>query len=106
MVLGWQSIVIELHLRGKVAPGRRGAFDEFLVEAIPFYELPRGIHVRILWDCDEPDRFTEVIEYADQAAHDQDQLRVHNDVRMRSLLERWRNLLDAPPTVETFMVEE
>ena len=98
--------MIELHLRGKVAPDRRKDFDEFLAEAIPFYESPGGIRVRILWDLADPDRFIEIIEYADQAAHDRDQLRVENDVQMRDLLERWRGLLDGPPQVETFMVKE
>lgn len=96
--------MIELHLRGKVAAGRRASFDGFLAEAIPFYESPGGIRVRILWDQSDADRFIEIIEYADQAAHDRDQLRVENDVRMRDLLQRWRDLLDGPPQVETFMV--
>lgn len=96
--------MIELHLRGKVAKGRRADFDEFLAEAIPFYESPGGIQVRILWDRTDTDRFIEVIDYVDEAAHDRDQLRVENDVQMRDLLERWRDLLDGPPVVETFMV--
>ena len=35
----------------------------FLRGAIPFYEEPTGIHVRLLRDVDEPDAFVEVIEY-------------------------------------------
>lgn len=98
--------MIEIHLRAKVAPGGREAFDEFLAEAIPFYESPGGIRVKVLWDVADPDRFVEVIECVDQAAHDRDQLRVENDERMRELLQRWRDLLDGPPAVETFMVEK
>ena len=98
--------MIELHLTAKIAPGRREAFDEFRAEAIPFYESPGGIRVRILWDVADPERFIEVIEYADQAAHDRDQLRAENDVRMRDLLGRWRDLLAGPPAVETFRVGE
>ncbi len=96
--------MIELHLRGYVAEGRRDELEEFLIEAIPFYESPGGIRVRVLWDVADPNRFVEVIEYADQAAHDQDQLRVENDTRMRDLLQRWRDLLDGPPIVETYTV--
>lgn len=96
--------MIELHLRGRVAPGRRKDFDEFLKEAIPFYESPGGISVRVMWDAADPDLFVEVIEYVDQTAHDSDQIRVENDVQMRDLLERWRELLDGPPQVETFTV--
>ncbi len=94
--------MIELHLRGRVAAGRRLDFEEFLAEAIGFYESPGGIRVRVLWDVTDSERFVEVIEYADQAAHDRDQLRVENDVRMRDFLERWRDLLEGPPDVETY----
>jgi hypothetical protein len=94
--------MIELHLRGRVAEGRKPAFLEFLAEAIPFYESPGGIRVRVLWDAADESRFVEVIEYADQAAHDRDQVRVENDVRMRDVLQRWRDLLDGPPVVETY----
>lgn len=96
---------IELHLRARVAEGRRPALEEFLAEAIPFYESPGGIRVRVLWGVADANRFIEVIEYADQTAHDRDQLRVENDVRMRDFLQRWRDLLDGPPVVETYLSE-
>lgn len=98
--------VMEIHLRGKVAAGQRPAFELFLAEAIPFYESPGGIRVHVLWDASDSDRFIEVIEYVDQAAHDRDQLRVENDVRMRELLQRWRALLEGPPVVETYLRDE
>lgn len=98
--------MIEIHLRGKVAEGKRANFDDFLAEAIPFYESPGGIRVRVLWNVAEPRHFIEVIEYDDQATHDRDQLRVEKDERMRELLQRWRDLLEGPPSVETFMVGE
>lgn len=97
--------MIELHLRGHSVPGRRADLVDFLAEAIPFYERPGGIRVRVLWDTADPDRFVEIIEYADQAAHDRDQLRVERDPQMRGYLERWRALLDAPPQVETYEVD-
>ncbi len=94
--------MIELHLRGRAADGRKADLEAFLTEAIPFYESPGGIRVRVLWDVADPNRFIEVVEYVDQVAHDSDQLRVENDVRMRDLLDRWRSLLDGPPVVETY----
>jgi hypothetical protein len=94
--------VIELHLRGRVAQGRRDDLIAFLAEAIPVYEEPGGIRVRMLWNTVTPNDFIEVIEYADQETHDRDQLRVEDDPRMRSLLSRWRALLDGPPVVERF----
>ena len=51
------------------------------VIAIPFYEQPGGIRVRLLWDTADPDRFIEIVEYADQGAHDRDQARVADDPR-------------------------
>jgi len=46
--------LIELHLRGRAAAGRRGELIAFLAEAIPFYEAPDGIRVRLL--CDVTDK--------------------------------------------------
>lgn len=56
----------------------------------------------MLWNTEKPTDFIEVIEYADQETHDRDQLRVENDPRMRTLLNRWRELLDGPPQVERY----
>jgi hypothetical protein len=96
--------MIELHLRGRAAPGRRAELVAFLREAIPFYERPGGIRVRLLWDVSDPDRFVEVVEYADQDTHDRDQLRVGGDATMHDHLQRWRALLAEPPEVETYRV--
>lgn len=78
---------------------------EFLREAIVCYERPGGIRVRLLWDLDDPDRFVEVVEYADRDAHDRDQVRVDQDPEMQEYLRRWRALLAEPPQVHTYRVE-
>ena len=78
---------------------------EFLREAIPFYERPGGIRVRLLWDLDAPDRFVEVVEYADRVTYDRDQLRVDQDDEMRAYLRRWRALLAEPPQVRAYEVD-
>jgi quinol monooxygenase YgiN len=96
--------MIELHLRGRAAPGRRAELVAFLREAIPFYEQPGGIRVRLLWDVSDPDRFVEVVEYADQDIHDRDQVRVAGDAEMHGYLQRWHALLAGPPEVETYQV--
>lgn len=96
--------MIELHLRGRAALGRRADLVAFLREAIPFYERPGGIHVRLLWDVSDPDRFIEVMEYADQDIYDHDQVRVDSDAEMQDYLQRWRALLAEPPEVETYRV--
>jgi quinol monooxygenase YgiN len=96
--------MIELHLRGRAVPGRRADLVAFLCEAVPFYERPGGIRVRLLWDVSDPDRFVEVVEYADQDVHDRDQVRVDSDAEMQDYLRRWRALLAEPPEVETYRV--
>jgi len=97
--------VIELHLRSRLAAGRRAELTAFLTEAIPFYEAPGGIRVRLLWDVADEDRFIEVIEYADVAVHDRDQQRVEQDPLMRQYLRRWHALLDGAPEIETYRVD-
>ena len=95
-----------MHLRGRVVPGHREDLVVFLAEAIPFYERPGGISVRLLWDVADPDRFIEVVEYADQETHDRDQARVADDPEMGAYLRRWRSLLAEPPQVEAYRRDE
>jgi quinol monooxygenase YgiN len=97
--------VLQLHLRGRVLPGRRDDLIEFLREAIPFYEAPGGIRVRLWWDTADPDRFIEAVEYADRATYDRDQQRVAEDPAMKHYLDRWRQLLASPPQVETYRLD-
>ena len=87
-----------------MAAGRRDELLAFLTEAIPFYEQPGGIRVRVLWDMSDGDRFNEVIEYADQATHDRDQVRVEQDPVMGEYLHRWRALLEAAPQIDSYRV--
>src|SRR6266545_7977589 len=94
--------MIELHLRGRAASGRRADLVAFLREAIPFYERPGGIRIRLMWDVRDPDRFAEVVEYVDQHSHDLDQVRVADDPQMNDYLRRWRELLAEPPVIETY----
>ena len=97
--------MIELHLRGRATPGRRSELVEFLREAIPFYEAPGGIHVRVLWDLADQDRFVEVVEYIDRETYDRDQARVEHDATMQAYLRRWRSLLAEPPHVCGYEVD-
>jgi quinol monooxygenase YgiN len=91
-----------LHLRIRVAPGKRDALFEFLKEAVPYYEAPGGIRVRLIERSDAPDSFIEVVEYDSVESFDADQQRVDHDPRMRELLARWRALLAEPPAVEVY----
>ncbi len=93
---------IDLHLRIRVKPGRRADFLKFLDEAVPVYESPGGIEVRLLEDMNDDHRFIELVLYQNEDAYARDQERVKDDPVMRSLLARWRELLVDPPIVEVY----
>lgn len=96
------SHLIELHLKCRVDPARRADFIAFLRDAIPFYESPGGIRVRVLQEVHDEHRFIEVVEYRDETVYQQDQVRVASDPIMKSYLERWRQLLTGTPVVEEY----
>jgi len=93
---------VTIHLSGRVPPGGRRTLEEFLAEAVEFSEAPGGIRVRLLWDRAAPDRFVEVIEYADEATYAADQRRVDDDPTMAALLARRRALLSGALAVAIF----
>ena len=93
---------MSLHLRLGVASDGDGRAQliAFLREAVPFYEEPGGIRVRLLQRRDDSNEFLEIIEYESDEDYEADQRRVEDDPQMRSLIERWRELLTTPPEVE------
>jgi quinol monooxygenase YgiN len=93
---------VVLHLRIRASKGKRDALLEFLRSAIPFYEHPQGIKVRVLQSVDDRDAFIEIIEYESWDKYQQDNARVETDRMMRDYLERWRGLLLEPPKVELY----
>ncbi len=97
----WRATVW-LHLRIRVAAERQAEFRSFLRKAIPFYEAPGGIRVRLLSKDAEPDRFIEQIEYVDERCYQEDDERTRSDPTMVELLARWRSLLAEPPIVEVY----
>ena len=93
---------IDLHLRIRIRAGQREEFLQYLREAIPFYERPGGIAIRLLEDMTDDHRFIELVLYDDEATYRQDQLRVEQDPVMKRYLDRWRSLLAEPPKVEAY----
>ncbi len=93
---------IDLHLRIRIKPGRRGEFLAFLREATPFYESPGGINIHLFQDLNDDHRFIEMVRYDNESAYRRDQDRVEHDAAMKGYLERWRALLADPPTVEVY----
>ena len=74
----------------------------FLREALPYYEQPEVIRIRLLQSRDDPRRFIEVVEYDNRSTHDRDQTRVETDPQMRVLLDRWHALLEGSLEIETY----
>lgn len=101
MAVNWEPTV-SLHLRIRVVPGRRNSLLKFLNAAKPFYESPGGIHVRLLADESDPDRFVEIVEYADEQTYRLDDQRVKRDPDMAAYIAQWHELLAEPPVVEVF----
>ncbi|NNH05997.1 hypothetical protein [Cellulomonas fimi] len=93
--------MITLYLHGRVRTSRVD-LEAFLRRARPTYEAPGGIRTRLQWRLDDPAEFVEIMEYADRATYDADQVRVEQDPAMRALLAQWRAHLDGPPRVEAF----
>jgi hypothetical protein len=97
----WRAAVF-VHLRIRVAEHRQAELRSFLSEAIPFYESPGGIRVRLLANDLDPERFIELVEYIDEHTYRQDESRVESDPTMAAFLVRWRSLLVEPPCVEVY----
>lgn len=93
--------MVTLYLHGQVTTSR-SALEAFLRRARVVYEEPGGIRTRLQWRDDEPATFVEIIEYADRATFDADQVRTETDPRMRALLDEWRTHLAGRPRVEVF----
>lgn len=93
---------VTLVLESRVPEGGQAALEEFLAEAVPYYEAPGGIRVRLHWDRSEPTRFQEIVDYASEADFVADDERTRADDTMRALLRRWRGLLAEDPVVTTW----
>ena len=97
----WHPTVF-VHLRIHVVLERQAEFRSFLQEAIPFYEAPGGIRVRLLSRVTEPERFIEQIAYIDERTYQEDEERTRSDSTMGDFLARWRSILAEPPIVEVY----
>ena len=87
----------------RVPLSRRAELREFLHEAIPVYERPGGIRVRLLEKADDPEALCEIIEYDSHEVFVQDQWRVENDPEMKQLIARWREIISGAPIVDHYV---
>lgn len=91
-----------LHLRFATQTGDHHALGPFLKRALPIYEAPPGIRVRLLRSIEEPACYIEVIEYETLEAFQRDEQRLTDDTTMKSLIEEWRGLIGGDLVVETY----
>lgn len=91
-----------LYLRFRAQEHYRGELFEFLRKAVPYYEQPGGIRVRLFQSLSAPDVFLEVVEYKDRETYELDQQRVGRDSKMKALLEEWHSLHAGPVTAEAY----
>lgn len=91
-----------VHLRIQTEPDRCDPLFSFLRNAIPFYEAPGGVRIRLLRNVEDPTRFIEVVEYDSVEAFEKDEERLRHDDRMRGYLQTWRSLLSGAVEVETY----
>ncbi|MCB9860159.1 MAG: hypothetical protein H6815_06860 [Phycisphaeraceae bacterium] len=91
-----------MHLHLRVHANDADTLIAFLREAVPFYEQPGGIQIRLLQHQSDPERFIEVVEYHTHADYERDQERVEHDPEMHQYLARWRSILMEPPKVEIY----
>ncbi len=89
---GNHPVVLMLHITIPVE-GRENLIG-FLREALPYYQEPGGIRVRLLSSVEKPEEHIEMIEYETQEAYLRDQHRVTQDVKMRGYLDQWHRVLD------------
>lgn len=91
-----------LHLRINTPSADCAPLLSFLKGAIPFYEAPGGVRVRLLRRIDDPSRFIEIVEYDSVDAFERDQRRVEHDPAMAAYLATWRALLAGGVEVEAY----
>ncbi len=77
-----------------VSPEKRLALFRFMEEAIPFYEKPGGIRVKLYESADVPGTFLELVAYASRKIYEQDQYRIENDPEYRRVLSEWHKFFE------------
>lgn len=93
---------VEIHLHVRVSADNAHTFFAFLRDAIPFYEQPGGIRMKILQNNADPLHFIEVVQYTAVEDYERDQHRIEHDAEMKQFLSQWRSLLAEPPTVQIY----
>lgn len=91
-----------LHLRFTTPTGDHRALGPFLKRALPTYEAPPGIRVRLLRSIEQPARYIEIIEYETLEAFQHDEKRLTDDATMKSLIQEWRGLIAGDLEVEAY----
>ena len=81
------------------------ALKEFLQRALPIYEEPGGICVRLFEDIGNPGHFIELVFYSTEADYVKDDERVNNDASFKQLLSEWHELISDLEVVQAKPVD-
>jgi hypothetical protein len=90
-------------LNYSVAPDKRDALFRFMEKAIPFYESPGGIRVRLYESADSPGTFQELVAYASRKIYEEDQYRIENDPEYKRVLREWHGFFDGELKISRMM---
>ena len=91
-----------LHLRIRLKAPHPDSLIAFLKWAVPFYEAPGGIRIRLLRNTRDPQEYIEIVEYDSRKTYEEDQHRVEHDPQMKKLLLEWRSLLTGDIKTEVY----
>lgn len=81
-------------LNYSVAPEKREALFCFMERAIPFYEKPGGIRVKLYESADHSGTFLELVSYASRKIYQEDQYRIEHDPEYRRVLAEWHSFFN------------
>ena len=83
-------------LRYAVPEERRSELVSFLARAVPLYESPGGITVRLYEDRERRGSFLEIVLYATERGFAEDQERVAHHPDWKHTLSEWRAIVGGP----------
>jgi hypothetical protein len=91
-----------MHVRMKTPGADATQLLSLIKMAIPFYEAFGGARIRLLRNVDDVSQFVQVVEYEMDEALELNRQKIAGDPMMRSYLQAWRTLLQAPVEIDVY----
>ena len=90
-----------LHFRFTLA-GANEQMVAMIKSAAPLYQMFGDAKVRLLQNCDDPNRFLQEIEYDAPEAMEINRQQIASDARVQAYLQAWRAMLPGAIEVDVF----